>query len=46
MSTLDAAERKKVIDGVNIDLKEYYVEPAAAATDGRCAEKARDQRRL
>jgi hypothetical protein len=28
--TLDAAERKKVIDGVVIDLKEYYVEPATA----------------
>jgi retinol-binding protein 3 len=28
--TMDAAERKKVIDGVNTDLKEYYVEPAAA----------------
>jgi retinol-binding protein 3 len=28
--TLDAAWRKKVIDGVNADLKEYYVEPAAA----------------
>src|SRR6267143_4109339 len=28
--TMDAGERKKVIDGVNIDLKEYYVEPAAA----------------
>src|ERR1039458_897203 len=28
--TMDAAERKKVIDGVASDLKEYYVEPAAA----------------
>ncbi len=28
--TMDAAERKKVIDGVDIDLKEYYVEPATA----------------
>jgi hypothetical protein len=28
--TMDAAERKKVIDGVAGDLKEYYVEPAAA----------------
>jgi len=28
--TIDAAERKKVIDGVDIDLKEYYVEPVAA----------------
>jgi hypothetical protein len=28
--TLDAAERKKVIDGVDSDLKEYYVEPAKA----------------
>jgi hypothetical protein len=28
--TMDAVERKKVIDGVNIDLKEYYVEPATA----------------
>jgi retinol-binding protein 3 len=28
--TMDAGERNKVIDGVNIDLKEYYVEPAAA----------------
>src|ERR1700722_17886522 len=28
--TMDAAERKKVIEGVNIYLKEYYVEPAAA----------------
>ena len=28
--SMDAAERKKVIDGVDIDLKEYYVEPAAA----------------
>ncbi|MGO9256279.1 MAG: S41 family peptidase [Bryobacteraceae bacterium] len=28
--TMDAGERKKVIDGVNIDLKESYVEPAAA----------------
>jgi len=28
--TMDAAGRKKVIDGVRVDLKEYYVEPAAA----------------
>jgi retinol-binding protein 3 len=28
--TLDAAGRKKVIEGVNSNLKEYYVEPAAA----------------
>jgi retinol-binding protein 3 len=28
--TMDAAERKKVIDGVNIELKEYYVEAATA----------------
>jgi hypothetical protein len=28
--TMHSAERKKVIDGVSIDLKEYYVEPAAA----------------
>jgi hypothetical protein len=28
--TMDAAKRKQVIDGLNIDLKEYYVEPAAA----------------
>jgi retinol-binding protein 3 len=28
--TVDAAERKKVIDGVQTDLKEYYVEPAVA----------------
>jgi retinol-binding protein 3 len=28
--TMDAAERKKVIDGVNNELKEYYVEPVAA----------------
>jgi len=28
--TLDAAMRKRVIDGVDADLKEYYVEPAAA----------------
>jgi hypothetical protein len=28
--TMDAAERKKVIDGVAADLKEYYVEPATA----------------
>ena len=28
--TIDAAERKKVIDGVDSDLKEYYVEPAKA----------------
>jgi hypothetical protein len=28
--TLDAAERKKVIDGVSTDLKEYYVEPTVA----------------
>jgi retinol-binding protein 3 len=28
--TMDAAERKKVIDGVNNELKEYYVEPATA----------------
>jgi hypothetical protein len=28
--TLDAAERKKVIDGVNKELAEYYVEPATA----------------
>jgi hypothetical protein len=28
--TMDAARRKKVIDGVNADLKEYYVDPAAA----------------
>ena len=27
--TIDAAERNKVIDSVDIDLKEYYVEPAA-----------------
>lgn len=27
---IDAAERQKVIDGVDGDLKEYYVEPAAA----------------
>jgi len=27
---MDVAERKKVIDGVNIELKEYYVEPVAA----------------
>ena len=44
--TIDAAERKKVIDGVDADLKEYYVEPAAGAADGRCAEDARDQGRL
>ena len=28
--TMDAAERKKVIDGVDSNLREYYVEPAAA----------------
>jgi retinol-binding protein 3 len=28
--TVDAAERKKVIDGVQTELKEYYVEPAMA----------------
>jgi hypothetical protein len=28
--TMDAAERKKVIDGVDINLREYYVEPATA----------------
>jgi hypothetical protein len=28
--TIDAAERKKVIDGVDSNLEEYYVEPAAA----------------
>jgi hypothetical protein len=28
--TMDAAGRKKVIDGVDADLKEYYVEPALA----------------
>lgn len=28
--TLDAARRKKVIDGVNADLKEFYIEPAVA----------------
>jgi retinol-binding protein 3 len=28
--TMDAAERKRVIDGVNSDLGEYYVEPALA----------------
>jgi hypothetical protein len=28
--TLDAAERKKVIDGVNEQLNEYYVEPTTA----------------
>ena len=28
--TMDAAGRKKVIDGVQVDLKEYYVEPATA----------------
>jgi retinol-binding protein 3 len=28
--TMDAGGRNKVIDGVNIDLKEYYVEPVAA----------------
>jgi hypothetical protein len=32
--TLDAADRKKVIDGVNVGLKEYYVEPAAAQQMG------------
>lgn len=33
--TMDAAERKKVIDGVNSDLKEYYVElePAERMAD-------------
>ena len=41
---MDAAERKKVIDGVNSDLKEYYVEPATRAADGRCAEHARRPR--
>lgn len=28
--TMDVAERKRVIDGVNSELKEYYVEPALA----------------
>src|SRR6266436_4091007 len=28
--TMDAGERKKVIDGVDINLREYYVEPATA----------------
>src|SRR6516225_79952 len=28
--TLDAVQRKKVIDGVNALLKEYYVEPTTA----------------
>ena len=28
--TIDASERKKVIDAVDIELKEYYVEPATA----------------
>jgi retinol-binding protein 3 len=28
--TMDAGGRKKVIDGVEVDLKEYYVEPAKA----------------
>jgi hypothetical protein len=28
--TMGAAERKRVIDGVNSDLEEYYVEPAVA----------------
>ncbi len=28
--TIDAAERQKVIDGIDGDLTEYYVEPAAA----------------
>lgn len=28
--TMDAAGRKKVIDGVDINLREYYVEPATA----------------
>ncbi len=28
--TMDATERKKVIDGVNTELQEYYVEPATA----------------
>lgn len=28
--TMDAAERRRVIDAVNIELKEYYVEPATA----------------
>lgn len=28
--TMDAAERKKVIDGVNADLKEFYIEPTVA----------------
>ena len=39
--TLDAAFRKKVIDGSDEQLNEYYVEPRNRATDGRCAEDAR-----
>ena len=34
--TIDAAQRKKVIDGIVSELKEYYVDPALAQTDGRC----------
>jgi hypothetical protein len=41
--TVDAAERKKVIDGVESDLKEYYVEPTAAQqmTDALKAHEAK-----
>jgi hypothetical protein len=41
--TVDAAERKKVIDGVDADLKEYYVEAAVAQqmTDALKAHEAK-----
>jgi retinol-binding protein 3 len=41
--TVDAAERKKVIDGVESDLKEYYVEPTVAQqmTDALKAHEAK-----
>jgi hypothetical protein len=41
--TVDAAERKKVLDGVESDLKEYYVEPTVAQqmTDALKAHEAK-----
>jgi hypothetical protein len=44
--TMDTAERKRVIDGVNSNLKEHYVDGRARAANGRCAEHAREQGRL
>ena len=44
--TMDAAERKKVIDGVNTDLKEYYVEPVIAQQMIDALKTHADQRRV